>query len=499
MKIYNTNQIKKIEEYTIKNYIPSILLMENAAFAVVKTIYNIFEKDIESKKILVVCGPGNNGGDGFTIARHFFLKKYNKNIEIYFLGDESKLPQDSKINYDICKKIGIKFINKLNIKENYDIIIDAVFGIGLNRDIKGEIFEVIDNLNNMKAFKVAVDIPSGIDSDNGTICGIALKADITVSFNFYKLGHILYPAREYCGKVIIENIGVVDCEIEKTVKREVILKDYIKLNKREKDTHKGNYGKILVIGGSTGMSGAVYMAGEAALKCGAGLITLAVPQSINNIIETKTTEVMSMPLEDINGTIDKSNLKKVLTFIREFGIDVIVIGCGLRREIHTIEFVKELIKNIELPVIVDADALYALKDNLEIIKGKKAVLTPHTGEFLRLIKKDKIDNKLEEAEKFARENEIILVLKGADTIVTDGKKTYINYYGNPGMATGGMGDILCGILASFAIEEELIEASKKAVFFHSYTADRLNENISEKSITPTEVVGKIGLIMKEFE
>lgn len=494
MEILSSSEMKNIDLKTIENYIPSLLLMEKAAFNTAEEIKKRFKNSF-NLKILFVCGHGNNGGDGFAVARH--LSDFFKESDILFLEKKEKLSEDAFINYNICKKLGINFVEK--IEKDYDIIIDAIFGIGLKREIKGKYFEIIDLINKIDNFKISLDIPSGISSDNGQILGIAVKADLTISFHRAKLGNYIYPGREYSGELLVSDIGIPKKVFEKNyIKREAILKEDIKLKKRVITSHKGDAGKILVIAGNKKYTGAAYLSAEGALRSGAGLVSLAVPESINELMALKTNEVMNIALSEEDGLLGNKAYEELYKFINENSIDLILIGPGLGREEKTVKFINKVIKNIDKKFVIDADALFAIKDNLEVLKGKKAVLTPHMGEFLKLIKSD-INDKLLDAEGFAKKHGIVLVLKGADTIVTNGEKTYINTSGNPGMAVGGMGDLLAGIIASFIVQGySLEEACKISVYLHGFCGDRVKELKGELSVTPTYILEKLIEVMKEF-
>lgn len=489
MEILDSSQMYYEDNYTIKNYIPSILLMERASYSFYEVLKE--EINIENKKILVVCGSGNNGGDGFAIAR--ILK-----ADILFIGNTENFSNETKLNFDIAKKLNLKFVNNI---ENYNIIIDAIFGIGLNKEISGKHYEIIEKINNSNSYIASVDISSGVNASDGKIMGIAVKSDLCVSFHKAKLGHFLYPARNYYKKLIIKDIGIpYNINYEKNIKRETLKKENIILKNRNPNIHKGMTGKVLIIAGSLGMSGAAYMSATSCLNAGAGVITLAIPKSINHILEEKTTEIMTLALAEMNNCISYEAYDEIENFINKFDIDTVLIGPGLRRNNETMELVNEIIKNYNGNIILDADGLYAVKDNLSIIKNKNIILTPHYGEFLALLNKKEIDNKLKEAENFALKYNINLVLKGADTIITNGRETYINTSGNPGMAVAGMGDVLAGMISSFASQgQNLMEASKNAVYIHGYTGDKLLEEIAEEGIKPSLIMEKLPYIMKEFK
>ncbi len=498
MEIITSEESKKIDKQAINNYIPGILLMERAGINTVMEIEkNISE--LELKKVLVVCGPGNNGGDGLAIAR-LLLDKVKK-VEILFCGEEEKLSNDAKINYEICKKNKIDFVD--DIKKEYEIIIDAIFGIGLNKKIEGKFHKIIEEINKNIAYKVSVDIASGISSNTGEVLGIAVKSDMTVTFHRAKIGQYLYPGKGYTGNLKITNIGIPSIvNIKKEKKRELIKKDEIIFKKRNQIMHKGEAGKVFVLAGSIGMTGAAYMASIACLRSGAGLVTLGVSKQINSILEVKTNEIMTIILDENNdGTLSSKAYFDICNYIKEKGINTFLIGPGLNRNEETMELVRKLIVNLkEMKIVLDADGLYAIKDDLEIIRDKNIILTPHMGEFKRLIKKDKIENKLKEAEEFTEKYGVNLILKGADTIITNGEKTYINDGANSGMAVGGMGDVLSGIVVGLISQGyDILEAGKIAVFLHSYIGKELLNDMSEEAILPTDIIDNIGKAIKKLK
>ena len=288
--------------------IPSIVLMENAAMACVEELKNDFA-NLSEKSVAVFCGKGNNGGDGFAIARHL----YNMGIDVaVYLVCGNEFKGDAKINFDIIKRMNINIdvisdIEDLKyIVRSYDIIVDAIFGTGISGTVRGISYDVISEINDNAKYIMAVDVPSGINSDSGEICGVCIKADKTVTFAAYKVGMLMFPAADYVGKAAVKNISIPDYIIDgQNLKINVIDDKFVRSNfpKRENNSQKGDYGKVLVIAGSAGMTGAAYLSSQTAVTTGSGLVTLAVPSSLNVAMEAKTTEVMTVPLSDRNGRI----------------------------------------------------------------------------------------------------------------------------------------------------------------------------------------------------
>lgn len=495
MKIVSSEEMREAEKYTIDEILPSIVLMENAAEKVVQIMKSEYS-DLAEKNIVVVCGRGNNGGDGFAVARK--VLPFAKSVKLIFCGDVTKLSKDAELNYKAAKKFEIEFIEKSEF-EKYDIIVDAIFGTGLSREITGNLKEIIEKINSSKKTVVAVDIPSGVSADIGKTMGCSVKADITVTFQYAKYGHFLYPGREFCGKLFVEDISVLEILNEK-FKREAVMKSDISLKRRENSINKTTAGKVMVIAGKRGFSGAAYMCSESCLREGAGLVWIAVPQSINDILENKTTEVITLPFEDgEEGNLTENCFENIEKFIKLNSIKTVLIGPGLGREEETLKLVRRVIENIDAKFIVDADGLYAIKECMEILNKKEVIITPHEGEFERITGK-KIVNRVEEAESLADKYGITVVLKGADTIITNGKKSFINTSGNAGLAKGGSGDVLAGMISAFVSRGySLEEAAKYGVYIHGYTADIIAENKSMESITATDLIENLGRVMKEFE
>lgn len=489
MQILSLSEMKKAENKAIKSYIPSLLLMESAAEKVVKIAERQIE-DIENKRVIVVCGDGNNGGDGFAIARKMF--NLSKKVDILFCGNRLKLSSDSSINLEIAEKMGIKFIEESDFKE-YDIVIDAIFGTGVSRKIEGKVKEIIEKVNSAEKFVIAVDIPSGIICDTGEVAGTAIKADITVTFHRAKPAHYLYPGREMSGSVYVEDIGIKEENSLNGYIREVILKKDILIKKRKKELNKMSGGRVMVIAGKIGYSGAAYLCSQAAVRSGAGIVYLIIPDSISGIIESKSTETVKIAVKSTNaGGIAAENSEKIIELIKKLKIDSIVIGPGLGREEDIEKIVSEVIMQTDIPVIADADALYFVKEGSILLQRKSLIITPHEGEFEKVTgRAAKI--RITAAENFAKENEAVLILKGADTIIAGKGFTYINSSGNPGMAKAGMGDVLAGLLGGVAARGYSIEEScKTAVYIHGYAADIAALEKSEESLIPEDVIEYLG-------
>lgn len=488
--------------------IPSIVLMENAGIECVRALEEEFS-DLSGKNIAVFCGKGNNGGDGFVIARHLY--KRGINVSVYLVcGNEFK--GDAKINFDIIKKMNINIDvihdteNLHHIIRSYDIIIDAVYGTGIHGTVSGISYDVINEINENSKYTLSVDIPSGIDADSGEICGICVKADRTVTFAAYKVGMLMFPAADYVGRVTVSDISIPDYIIEEqNIKINLIDDKFVREHfpKRENNSHKGDYGKLLVIAGSAGMTGAAYLASQSAVTAGSGLVTLALPSSLNSAMEAKTTEVMTVPVEDISGHISSGARDRIIGLLEN--ADAVLIGPGLGRSTDAVRITEAVLSESRIPVIIDADGINAAAKNMDILRRCTCpvIFTPHTAEMSRLtgLQTDYIEeNRLVVSREFADEYGAAVILKGHHTIVTaeDGEQ-YINITGNSGLATGGSGDVLAGILASLTARgTDVTAAAAMAVYIHGTAGDIAKEKYGIESVTAAEIMRGIPYALRQI-
>lgn len=476
LKIATIEIARAVDGYSINELkIPGIVLMENASLKVVK---NIDLKKCDS--FCVICTKGNNGGDGFAVARHLY--NLNKKVHVFLIGKESGMSQDCSVNYNILKnlKLNLDIVNteenlvklKECIKES-DVTVDALFGTGISRDIQGIQNSVISLINKYSNYTISIDIPSGLNGNTGNVMGNCVRANKTITFQFYKIGFLKYGNDEFTGKVIVEDIGIPSLAIKKFAKPEFIMdKDFIreKLKIRNKIGHKGDYGRVFVIAGSRGFTGAAYICTQGAIRSGAGLVTLGCCKDIQPILSEKLVEGMTVDLEE-NSKLEKAIEKS----------DAIAIGPGMGVNNSTLNLVKKVITTFTKTVVIDADGINVLSGNLHILKDKKCniILTPHLGEMSRItglgIKYIK-ENRIKVAKDFAKEYNIIVLLKGYNTIITDGNLVAVNPTGNSAMASGGMGDCLTGIIASFSAQkQEPFEAACVAAFVHGYAGEELSK------------------------
>lgn len=477
--------------------IPSIVLMENAAIACVEELKKDFE--LSKRTVAVFCGKGNNGGDGLAIARHLY--NLGVKVKIYLVSGNDFLG-DAKINYDIVNSMDISLDTITDtdgleyVIRSYDIIVDAILGTGISGTVRGNAFEVIKLINENARYILSVDVPSGINSDSGEICGICINANKTVTFAAYKVGMFMYPAADSVGEVVVKGISIPQNVIDsQNVQLNLTDSEFARsvIKPRENNSQKSDYGKLLIIAGSEGMSGAAYLAAQSALKSGAGLITLACPKSINKILEVKTTEVMTLPLCDIDGHLDYLASNEILSRLDSF--DAVLIGPGLGRERSVFEVVKTVLQNSKVPVVADADALFAISRDKGILRDCdcELIFTPHAMEMSRLtgLEIPYIEaNRLEVSKEFCEETGATLLLKGHHTIVTaQSLEQYISNTGNPGLATGGSGDVLAGIIAALAARGlDCAHAAAVGDYIHGTAGDIAKERFGMESISAENVI-----------
>jgi len=506
-------EMRALDEATIKGLgLPGVVLMEHAGFGVLQHMEEFFGS-LKRKKILVVCGKGNNGGDGFVIAR--WAIKREADVKVVLLSKLNELKGDALINakvfYQLFPERFFEVTQDLNSLRELlawcEIVVDGIFGTGLTSAAKGIFKEAIEAINDASKPTVAIDIPSGLCVDTGKIIGPAVKASLTVTFGLPKLAHFVYPAAELVGEVKVVDIGIPQKFIEqaKIMASLVEEKDVAALfPPRPLSSHKGRYGHLLGIAGSPGKTGAGIMTAESALRVGTGLVTMAVPSSLNPIFESTLLEAMTLPLPDENGHL----IEQAFQFIMEnlAGKSALAIGPGLGTHPSTFSLVRRLVKEVELPMVIDADGVNALAGHIDILKSKKApiILTPHPGEMSRLTGKPTSEiqqERLEVAREFASHYDVILVLKGAGTVTAlPDKRAVINNTGNPGMASGGSGDVLTGIIGGFlAMGVEPEEAAWGGVYLHGLAGDEAAKEKGEYPLIAGDMIEMLSKIIKRWE
>ncbi|MFA7636936.1 MAG: NAD(P)H-hydrate dehydratase [Monoglobales bacterium] len=479
-KIISAEKMRQLEQNVFGLGIDSFAVMEKAALRIYDTVAKRFDRH---SKILAVCGKGNNGGDGLAATRMLKMSGYDVSAWLPF-GEPATA--DAEKNFEIVKKLGIDLTEPKNLSK-FDVIIDALFGTGLSKDVESDIPEKI---NCSGAFIISADIPSGISSDTGRVCKTAVKADLTVALGFKKYGHSVYPGREYCGEIIVADIGIPmggECDTFETDSE--FVKNAIPRTKT--DAHKGDMGRICVIAGSKGFTGAAVLCCEAALKSGSGLVSLFTPENLNEIYEKKITEAMTLPIS-CKDFIDAELLLKHSEKLKN--ADAVVIGPGLSKNCDAGKIIKFLLDN-EIPTVIDADGINSLAANINILHEKKGkvILTPHIGEFSRLTGlsvEEILTDRLGYARKLAIEYGVVLVLKGAGTVIAlPSGKAFINHTGNSGMATGGSGDVLSGIIGALLARGTPAEESAVCgVYIHGLAGDFAAEKLGCDSMLPTDTI-----------
>ncbi len=508
MKVARVDEMRALDRAAMDLGIFEDLLMENAGYAVYEVIRDNF--GIAGKRFLVVSGVGNNGGDGLVVARKLY--SMGGEVKVFVLGDPSRFKGPSRKNYEAALKIGLD-VKVLEDLETFrrelsqcHAVVDAIFGTGLTREVGGIHKEVIEAINASEKTVFSVDIPSGISGDTGAVMGIAVRADYTVTFGLPKVGNLLYPGYELCGRLYVSHISFPryiyrDLKIETN--------DPIPLPPRRRDGHKGTFGRVLFVAGSKRYMGAPLLSSLSFLKAGGGLSYLATPESVSPFIATRACEVVLLPQKETpSGSISLKALDDLLDFSKD--VDLVVVGPGLSLDEETKELARRLISSLENPVLIDGDGITAVSEDLSVLKARRhpTAFTPHPGEMARLIGgsvQDVVKDRLGRLEKFVSETGSYVVLKGAHSLVAfpDGR-IFINPTGNPGMATAGSGDVLTGAVAAmFCLGLEFGEALRMGVFIHGFSGDLAAEVGGEDGITAVDIMEflpeAMRMVREEFE
>lgn len=504
MKVSSVTEMRALDRTAIEQYgIREDLLMENAGEAVYFVILKEF--GIKRKKFLAFCGMGNNGGDGFVIARK--IHSNGGDIKVSMLGDESKFKGSARMNLDIVSRLPIE-VRKVGDMESIksdiyhcDAIIDAIFGTGLMRDVGGLYRDVIELINKSGKAVFSVDIPSGVHGDTGQVMGAAVKADYTITFGLPKIGNMLFPGHDLCGKLYVTHISFPPSLYDADALK-VEINHTAKLPPRDKNAHKGDFGEVLFIAGASSYFGAPYYAALSFLKAGGGYSRLACPQSMTPFIANKGSEIVFIPQKETSsGSISQENRGALLELSEK--MDMVVLGPGLSLDEETQQLARELAKEIKKPLLIDGDGITALCKDLQIIRERQGgtILTPHLGEMSRMTKLSvgEIDaNKINILQRTAKELNAIIVLKGAHSLIGyPDERVFINISGNPGMATAGSGDVLTGTIAAmFGLGLPLQDAIRKGVLMHGFSGDLAAREKGEDGITAQDILDYLPLALK---
>ena len=493
MKIVTAEQMRAIDRKAIEEAgIPGLTLMENAGRAVAEAACRMTQA-FPDRPIAIICGRGNNGGDGLVAARH--LAAMGRQPQVYLAGRADDVTGDAKANLDRLAEAGLTAVEIEDTGRvsracrQAGLIIDALLGTGLSGPVTGLPEKLIEAINDCGRPVLAVDLPSGLNADTGNPMTLAVLADATITLGLPKLGLYLHPGVDYAGRVTIADIGLPPSEIEGEV-GELVDEEWVRmlLPQRRRGAHKGEFGRVLVIAGSAGMTGAAALTAEAALRVGAGWVTVGCPASINDVLEVKLTEAMTFGLpETYDRTLDTRALAPILELSKT--VDVLAIGPGLSRDPETAVLVRRLVARADRPMVIDADGLNAVADAGMILEGEHApmVLTPHPGEMGRLmgVSTDKVQgNRKHFAEAAANRFGSVIILKGACALIAEtGRPVTVNPTGNPGMATGGTGDVLTGMVAGLIAQGLLpFEAAAAATYLHGLAGDVAAAELGEASL-----------------
>lgn len=514
MKVVTAQEMRDIDRRTIEKFgIPGQVLMERAGMAVASKIKELFPQ----KKTMVLAGGGNNGGDGIVVARELFNSGWH--VKVLLFAKQNKLSPDCLSQFRSAKQAGVPVEIRARITGgdlHSALVVDALFGTGMNKEIKGNLAEVISLLNRTDSPVLSVDIPSGISADSGQVMGVAVKADYTVTFGLPKRGHLLYPGADYTGELFIENIGFPgELLASDDLTVELLEKRYISqlIPERPRYSHKGDYGHVLIVAGSKGKTGAAFMAAKACMRTGAGLVTVGVPESLADIVQSRVTEEMTLPLPDAgSGTLSSKASSVILRFFAERA-DVLCIGPGIGVSDETRKLLAELITSSRAPMVIDADGINSIEDIALFGKARAPVLlTPHPGEMARLLNKKASppgrrsqkagarefrthveQERIATALSFSQETGTYLLLKGVPTVLAEpGGRAYINPTGNPGMATGGTGDVLSGMVSSFMAQGlNPTDGAILGMYMHGLAGDIAADKMGEHSLIASDIIDSL--------
>ena len=514
MRLINGEASREMDKEAMEVYgLDTLVLMENAGLRSADYVASLLGDSSGNARISVIAGKGNNGGDGLVMARHLFNRGYE--VEVFCLGQPETFSPAAQANWRIIDAMGVKitFLDKardltlFRVKLSVSrLIVDAIFGSGFKGEMTGLAKDVVDILNETQRPVLALDIPSGIDADTGEVGKTFVKADYTVTFALPKFGNILSPGGEYNGK-----LNVVDISFPKALTAEKEHDDAVideawvltKMKPRKADSHKGIYGHVLVAGGSTNMTGSLILAGKGALKAGAGLVTYMMPWSLHEAVRAQNLEAMTCRLpENEDGSLGLAAAEPIL---QQTGNKILVLGMGLSRTEESMALVKRILEDVNCPLVLDADALIALGD----LDGRKKthhplILTPHPGEMSRILGwtiREVQENRIKAAKLAAEKFSAVVVLKGNRTVIADPSgKILVNLTGNAGMATGGMGDVLSGIIGALLGQGlDPLSAAAVGVYFHGLAGDMAAEEKSEMGLNAGDVIDYLPYVLSDYE
>jgi NAD(P)H-hydrate epimerase len=504
MKVLTPQAMRAVDREAIEEFgIPSLVLMENAAIGVVDALAERFP---EARSVTVMCGPGNNGGDGMAAARHLAIRGYL--VQLFLVGGREPAG-DAGVQLTICRNQGLEIHRVseeggerqlIEAARDSDLVIDALFGTGLSRPLEGPVAQLVEEVNRLPVARLAVDLPSGLSGGSAKVPGPHLEADLTVTFAAPKLAHVLPPAAEAVGEVVVADLGIPPELVERAPGGLHLLQPEELaplLVPRPVDGHKGDFGHVLLCAGGTGKAGAAILAARGAVRAGAGLVTVAVPAPILAAVDGGSLESMTLPLEMSEGGLAPAAADQLLE--AAVGKDVLALGPGLGLEKSTVEAVRRVCREAALPLVIDADGINAFAGEPEALAGRSSptALTPHPGELARLLgvsTDSVVDDRLGMARRAAAATQALIVLKGHLSLVADDEGgAWVNPTGNPGMATGGSGDVLTGILAGLVAQGyELSTAAQLGVFLHGLAGDLASESTGMTALAAGDLLRHLG-------
>lgn len=505
MRILDAAAMRGVDQAAIENVgIPSLVLMENAAIGLMDAIADRYP---EAGSLAIFCGPGNNGGDGLALARHAVIRGYH--VEIHLFTGGKPLRGDASIQLEICRNQGL-LVEELRPEDpvleavasarGLDLAVDALFGTGLGRPLSGHFAEVVAALNLLPVGRVAVDIPSGLSGSSAEILGPHVRAELTVTFGAPKIPHVFLPAAEVVGDVVVADLGIPRELIEQAAgDLHLLVEEELQqwTLPRPLVSHKGDYGHAVLLAGAKGKAGAAVLAARATVRSGAGLVTVAAPSSIVSSLEVGSVESMTLPLQEVEGEgLTAMNLDRLLAFAADK--QVLTLGPGLGSHPSTVELIRSLVGRSPLPLVLDADGINAYAGDVEALAAveRAKILTPHPGELARLLSTTASEiqaHRVESVREAAKRSQSIVVLKGAQSLIADPEQgVFVNPTGNPGMATGGTGDVLTGVITGLVSQGyDPLSAACLGVFLHGSAGDIAAEELGEASLSASDVLDRL--------
>ncbi len=509
--IVSIQEMRAVDRLSIEKLaIPAILLMENAGLKTAQAIARGFGP-MAQKNVCIICGKGNNGGDGFVVGRH--LSRMGARVEIFSTARAEDLKGEAAANRTIAEKLGlpihdISAIDQLVPSSSPELVVDALLGTGIRGEVTGFYREIIEWMNQQSAPVAAVDTPSGLNCETGAVAGAAVRADLTVTMGNIKTGQLFFPARERQGRFFVADLNasesiLKEADTEKFLVTPADIAGF--LPGRPGDAYKNTFGKVLIVAGSTGLTGAATMASLSALRSGAGMVVLGIPERFNPVLEEKVTEVMTAPLpETETGSLHLKAIEALDPWLK--WSHVLALGPGLSTHPETRAFVKAFLRKVDKPLVVDADGINNLAGEFELIRSypNHLIFTPHVGELSRLVgvsQKDILANRTNVVRESARKLKAVILLKGAPTIIAAPDGTiYFNVTGNAGMATAGSGDVLTGLIAGFLAQGlPGVEAALTGAFVHGMAGDLAAEALGQRGMIAGDILNFVPEALRLFE